>query len=106
MPERVRAADVANMTGMSKRTVLQHAAAGKIPGAAKLGGLWTFDPAAIRAWIRREEERAARRAAPAMTSSVASKGWSGSVLPDETIAARYAKLMSRKRPAIARKKSA
>jgi hypothetical protein len=36
------------------RTVQALAARGDIPGAAKLGGSWTFDEAALRNWI---EER-------------------------------------------------
>lgn len=36
------------------------AAQGKIPGAAKLGSLWTFDVAKLRQWISDKEEEASR----------------------------------------------
>lgn len=37
MPERVHAREVARLTGLSLRAVQAMAAAGRIPGAAKLG---------------------------------------------------------------------
>lgn len=50
--ERVRVDDAAAILGISGRTVQALAARGEIPGAAKIGGLWTFDEAALRLWIR------------------------------------------------------
>jgi excisionase family DNA binding protein len=50
--ERVRVDDAASILGISGRTVQALAARGEIPGAAKIGGLWTFDEAALRLWIR------------------------------------------------------
>ena len=43
-PSRIRARDVARLTGLSLRMVQRRAAAGDIPGAAQLCGIWTFDP--------------------------------------------------------------
>lgn len=52
---RIRPRDVAHMTSLSVRKVQELAATRRIPGAAKLGGVWTFDPNQIKAWIRRQE---------------------------------------------------
>lgn len=48
-PERIRPADVARITGLSRRQVQAMAQAGLLPSAAKLGSLWTFDERRIRA---------------------------------------------------------
>ena len=77
MGDRVRPADVVRMTSLSLRQVQSMAASGKIPGAAKLGGVWTFDPAQVRAWIRAEERRACR--AVDISSSGATFGLDASV---------------------------
>lgn len=58
--ERVRAAEIARITGLSVRKVQEHAAAGQMPGAAKLGGIWTFDPVKVRAWVAAQEVKAWR----------------------------------------------
>ena len=57
MPERGRAADVARITSLSVRKIQEMAAAGRLAGAAKLGGVWTFDLAKVRAWIEAEEHK-------------------------------------------------
>ena len=64
MPDtpRVRAAVIAETTSLSVRKVQELAAQGRMPGAGKLGGVWTFDPEKVRAWILRAEEMAAARA--------------------------------------------
>lgn len=51
-PERIRVAAAAAILGVEPRTVQALAARGDLPGAAKIGGLWTFDEAALRAWIK------------------------------------------------------
>ncbi len=53
--ERVGVSLVAQITGMSFRTIQQRAAWGLIPSAAKLGGNWSFDEAAIRLWVGQQE---------------------------------------------------
>jgi hypothetical protein len=53
------------MLGVSTRKVQEMAAAGRLPGAAKIGQLWTFDPAKVRAWILEQEASVSRRHAPA-----------------------------------------
>lgn len=50
--ERIRAAAAAGILGVEVRTVQALAARGDLPGAAKIGGLWTFSEAALRTWIR------------------------------------------------------
>ena len=50
--ERVRPQAAVTITGLSLRTVQALALRGEIPGAAKLGGSWTFDEAALRNWIK------------------------------------------------------
>ena len=50
--ERIRAHVAAGILGVETRTVQALAARGELPGAAKIGGLWTFDEAALRNWIR------------------------------------------------------
>ncbi|MFH1553543.1 MAG: helix-turn-helix domain-containing protein, partial [Pseudomonadota bacterium] len=51
-PERIRAHMAASILGIETRTVQALAARGELPGAAKIGGVWTFDEAAIRNWIK------------------------------------------------------
>lgn len=51
-PERIRAHHAATILGVELRTVQALAARGELPGAAKIGGLWTFDESALRLWIR------------------------------------------------------
>jgi len=50
--ERIRAQDAAIILGVETRTVQALAARGDLPGACKIGRLWTFDAATLRAWIR------------------------------------------------------
>lgn len=51
-PERIRPRQVAGITGLTVRAIQAMALRGEIPGAAKLGGSWTFDEAALRNWIK------------------------------------------------------
>lgn len=50
--ERIRADAAAGILGVEVRTVQALAARGEVPGAAKIGGLWTFDESALRSWIK------------------------------------------------------
>ena len=54
---RIRVAEVACMLGIGVRCVQQMAATGRLPGAARIGKLWTFDPAKIRAYLADAEAR-------------------------------------------------
>ena len=53
--ERVLVAQACRITGLSRRNIQDMAARGDIPGAAKLGGRWTFDAATLRQWIKSRE---------------------------------------------------
>lgn len=50
-PERVRADRAACILGVERRTVQQLAQHGKLPGAAKVGRVWTFNELALRDWL-------------------------------------------------------
>jgi predicted DNA-binding transcriptional regulator AlpA len=69
-PERVRADDVASITGLKLRTVQSMADRGLIPSAAKLGAVWTFDERAVRQWVKLKEEEA-QSAAPISRREIA-----------------------------------
>jgi hypothetical protein len=43
------------ITGKSERALQSMALAGKVPGAAKIGGEWTFNEARLRAWVEELE---------------------------------------------------
>jgi hypothetical protein len=93
--ERIRPADVSRMTSLSVRQVQFLAAGGKIPGAAKLGGVWTFDPVQIKAWITAEECRTCHRADTSISG--ATHGGAASVSMAESIDEAFERLI-RKRP--------
>lgn len=59
-PERIKLRDAAAILGGNMRTVQALAARGQIPGASKLGGLWYFDEAAFRKWVK-DGERCQQR---------------------------------------------
>lgn len=56
-PERIRANQAAAILGMNKRTSQAMALRGELPGAAKIGGLWTFDEATLRSFIEERVQR-------------------------------------------------
>lgn len=91
MVDRVRTATIAKMTGLSVRKVQEMALSGKLPGAAKLGGTWTFDPNKVEAWIRDEEAAVARRGNRSL--GVCRLTADTHILPDESIALRFAQLI-------------
>lgn len=53
----VSSSKVASRLGLTIRGVTKMAAAGKVPGATKLGGVWRFDPDKIEYWIRAGQPR-------------------------------------------------
>ena len=56
MPERISTGKAARICGVTSKTLLRLARDGKVPGAAELDeGLWRFDEARLRDWIRRRE---------------------------------------------------
>ncbi len=78
MPERIKAARVADITGLAKRTILKMANAGQIPSAAFISGVWTFREDAVRLWVTEAERKVAcpagstARRTPASGTSVSS----------------------------------
>jgi predicted DNA-binding transcriptional regulator AlpA len=96
MAERIRPAEVARMTSLSVRQVQQMAAANKIPSAAKIGTIWTFDPIRVRAWIKQLEQRQWQADQPTYTGA-ATSGGDVSRLPDASIAEAFARLIPRRR---------
>lgn len=74
-PERIRADRVAVILGIEVRTVQALALRGDLPGAAKIGGLWTFDETALRNYIKeRTQCPRDRRPLNTRTGEVASSG--------------------------------
>lgn len=65
-PERIRVVKAASILGINSRTVQSLAMRGELPGAAKIGGLWTFSESALRKWIeeRTVKPRPARPSKP------------------------------------------
>ncbi|MGG5812569.1 helix-turn-helix domain-containing protein [Falsiroseomonas sp. CW058] len=98
MAERIRPPAVSEITSLSVRKVQEMAAAGKIPGAAKLGGSWTFDPVKLRDWIAQQESLACR--ATSMRERASSGGASRS--PASSIDAAYERLIRGKQRSASR----
>ena len=55
MNERIKAQIAARMLGISLRSVQVMAARGELPGAAKIGRIWTFDVARLRGFVEDKE---------------------------------------------------
>lgn len=49
--ERIRAIEASDILGVELRTVQAMAARGELPGAAKVGKLWTFDQKALKKFL-------------------------------------------------------
>ena len=97
--ERIRPADVARITSLSVRKVQELAAAGRIPGAAKMGGAWTFSEEKLRAWIKNCEAAAAERSVVHREPNRRPVIWGDmSLVPAETIQAAYDAVVRPKRP--------
>jgi phage terminase Nu1 subunit (DNA packaging protein) len=62
-PKRIKTKDAADMLGVTPRTVQALAGKGELPGAARIGGLWTFDPKKLAKFIAEKEAEIAARAA-------------------------------------------
>ena len=60
--ERIRINDVVLKTGLAKRTIQKMAQRGEIPGAAKLGTVWTFSRHRLARWISDAERQCAAAA--------------------------------------------
>jgi excisionase family DNA binding protein len=58
---RIRTADAAAMLGVSKRTVQSMVGRGMLPGAAKIGGVYTFDRDKLTLYLEAEEAKCRKR---------------------------------------------
>lgn len=63
MSGRLRIRAACDATGLTARGLQAMAARGEVPGAAKLGRVWTFDAAKLDRWIRAREQAAQRASA-------------------------------------------
>ena len=79
MYERIRATRAAEILGVDVRSVQRLAQRAKIP-AARVGGVWTFDEAQLRAWLTQQEIETCRRAAEAEVAS-SHRGATGAARP-------------------------
>lgn len=55
MTERIKATKAAEVLGVSKRLVTLMASRGDLPGAAKIGSLWTFDKNKLQEYVTQKE---------------------------------------------------
>ena len=96
-PERIRADHAAAILGIEKRTVQAMALRGELPNAAKIGGVWTFDEAALRNYIKeRIQCPQSRKPLNTPTGAVIRYG-RGSRLADGNIEKAYEQAMSKLR---------
>src|SRR5215475_11478248 len=92
---RIRPAEVARITSLSILKVQEMAASGKIPGAAKFDGVWTFDPVQIKAWIH-QRERAAACPMKDPYANAATSIPAAYVLPDESLNEAFERATTKK----------
>jgi predicted DNA-binding transcriptional regulator AlpA len=62
MAERIRVPRVAEITGLSIRSVQIKAIRGEIPSAAQFGRSWTFNERAVREWVAAKEKETVQKA--------------------------------------------
>lgn len=60
-PERIRSDQAAAILGIATRNVQAMALRGELPNAAKIGGVWTFDEAALRGYIAERVQQPSER---------------------------------------------
>lgn len=63
--------------GGTARTIRHQAQAGKIPGAAKPFGEWTFDVAMLRAFLAQKEKEACQASGKPQRAAIGAKASSG-----------------------------
>jgi hypothetical protein len=94
---RIRAAEVSRITTLSIRQVQSMAATGRIPGAAKLGEIWTFRVDALQAWIKAQEQACQRSSRPIATGAVVRFGSASSITPEASIDEAFERLIRKRR---------
>src|SRR6186997_1173007 len=96
--ERVKIAQAVAITGKSERALQAMALAGKVPGAAKIGGEWTFDEATLRSWVKELEELTQCLARPLPMRSGAARSYgAGSRSRAKSIGGAYEQTMQKLR---------
>lgn len=55
---RIQSAAAARVLGVSRRTVQELALRGELPGAARIGGVWTFDAERLTSFVKERERDA------------------------------------------------
>ena len=88
--QRIRTKEAAEMLGVAPRTVQSMTARGLLPGAAKIGGILTFDSGKLRRYLEGEEARCRRISINAGRSGGCEPPW-----PAEKSENRYIAAMSR-----------
>ena len=109
VPERIKMPRAMEISGENERALQAAAAAGRIPGAAKLCKCWTFDEIKFRRWIVDKERKPCpidpkanedRRVSQRTRSSAARPGGRVSRLPAASSEERYQQAMKRLRDAV------
>lgn len=59
--ERVTVDEASAILGVSARTIQRMTNSGKLPTAAKIGRIWTYNEQALRDWVSSQEEKHMRR---------------------------------------------
>jgi excisionase family DNA binding protein len=88
---RIQSRAAAAILGVSQRTVQSLAVAGELPGAARIGGTWTFDSEKLMAFVKQRELDAERVVIPFRAPKPPPRPTSAKV------AAAYAALMASRR---------
>ncbi len=89
-PERCRIGPALGITGLGQRQMQAMSARGEIPGAAKLGGTWTYDIRKLRQWVREKETLICQ----AISTSAGTSGGRESKYEGTTLDEAYERLLS------------
>ena len=87
---RIRVALVAHLAGLKPRTITDLASKEKIPGAAKHGGIWTFDQDNIALWLKKGNQCQKTSTSPKAAKSITSASRS----TEKNSAKRFTQLLS------------
>jgi predicted DNA-binding transcriptional regulator AlpA len=88
--ERIPASKAARICGVHRRTLYGWSNRGKVPGAAKLVGTWTYDEAELRKWIAARE----RDACQTTSINAGIRGGDGSKFRASTVDLAYEQALS------------
>ena len=103
--ERGQMDDAVRILGLKPRNISHHASRGEYPGAAKRGGVWTFDLQELRNYLERKKweqcQKAAQKHYPA-PSGVVTSSMVGLASTDASSAGRYRQATQRLRRSVAR----